>query len=275
MEIIYDEKGQCYNLVWTTPTGQAVAKPVWEEVSCDGEETWMREGDPVVLRVWFKEPPLPKLDTETAAAQSRLNILQENAQVAQQRLYTLERDLAQKKAEIEATLTKSKQLEPLKRVIDILEGRLGWCVVGDDYNCEVRPLADATKTTERHSIEKARLLSLMGASGGDLGWRINSYSDGSGSYQAIHFFETEEEARAFARPLWLSIFNKTYCVNYSGLLRVKAALAPLSESEQGVYEDAVKRIRKATMDHAKERADKILKEAEKTLHQLNLVPMKE
>jgi len=63
--------------------------------------------------------------------------------------------------------------------------------IDSDYNPEIK---DIETFRCSYDDKKFKLLSLFGSDDGTLNFYLNNYSDGSGYYQCVYFFETEEEA---------------------------------------------------------------------------------
>lgn len=106
------------------------------------------------------------------------------------------REAQQNSAEI---IERLKQYPVLKRIDDILAGRMTHVVVGGYSSPEIMLTTDISPQKDKYNRwdkDKAKLLTLYGASGGDLAFRLSHYSDGSGGGQEAWLFASEEEAKA-------------------------------------------------------------------------------
>jgi len=103
-------------------------------------------------------------------------------------------------SEINSTLNSSH----FETLIKLLEGKIKWVVQVSPYYCEWQlpvSLEDALASIDtfgsRSRYQGLKLLSLFGRSGTNLQYRVNMYSDGSGSYSTIELFETYDQAVMF------------------------------------------------------------------------------
>jgi len=85
----------------------------------------------------------------------------------------------------------------LHRIIDFLCNDLEWIVL-EEYHPKIMKLSELElywyDCWGHGRIDGIKLVSLFGKSNGDLEYRLNTYSDGSGGWTTIHPFRTYEEA---------------------------------------------------------------------------------
>lgn len=96
--------------------------------------------------------------------------------------------------------------DAISRIADFLSNENKWIVVNDCCNYILEPFNDeGINKLDRMELgygsrlryESMRLLSLYGSCDGKLSYKINTYSDGSGSDRDVMFFRNKESALAF------------------------------------------------------------------------------
>jgi hypothetical protein len=119
------------------------------------------------------EPPVDVLNEEVAKLEAvRLDL---STQIRE-----LRREVAGAEKENAERLAKCQRLASLKRLEDFLDGKITHYVIVPGYRApEIVPVGDTESEYAQHTGE-LRLLSLYGRTGGELAWRLNRYSDGSG-----------------------------------------------------------------------------------------------
>lgn len=155
------------------------------------EEPWIEPTELLTVEAVYRKKPVAIIDEEIAAKREEIAALE-------QAIADLVAEGAAKQKEQEAelgVLGKIIGLETLKMVAKgaithIVEEKYGkWGVFSKE-----------DKKNERRSVDSAfKLLTLWGRTGGDFEWKINEYSDGSGSDYRAWPFGSEEEAKAFCR----------------------------------------------------------------------------
>ena len=218
---VYDVYGQMY-LYAGEFNGKHMVQAIFE--GNDGEESF----GPVM------EAPFQLADSEKkirlGADSARLTEL-----IAQQRRELQEiqsetnrarRERSEAQHQSAEILERLKQYPVLKRIDDILAGRMTHVVVAGYGAPEIMTTADISPVKNQYNRwdkDKAKLLTLYGASCGDLQFGLSSYSDGSGSSQQAWLFASEEEAKAKAAELmnanlreWL---KSTHSYDFGGALR--------------------------------------------------------
>lgn len=82
--------------------------------------------------------------------------------------------------------------------LKLMSGHFKYVVLYNYGRYDVQLFEDALKSKDSFN-NGLKLLTLFGKSDGDLNFRINRYSDGSGSNEDIEFFETEDECIEYIR----------------------------------------------------------------------------
>lgn len=152
-------------------------KPEVEFGLPDGDIDSSFEGA-AVWHEYFLSPPREVIDKEIATLQTKADTLRAEVQ-------KLTREHAETKKEIEKDLEARKarlaRHEQLKQLDDFIAKGVA-CYVRDDGYGEVTIVDFKDATCEYSSRNTFRLLSLFGGSNGQLDWKLNRYSDGSGSH---------------------------------------------------------------------------------------------
>ena len=164
------------------------------------------EGDP------DREPPYSKPFLADAVFDFE-HFAKEHPDVTKKReeLAKLNDKLAEIRAEIRtaenerpALLARLKQISALANIEDFIEGRITHFVHSDYAYISVHgvDLLDYKEEGRGTYPKRLRLLSLYGASNGDLSWNLNMYYDGSGhSRYQVWPFTSLDAATAFARGM--------------------------------------------------------------------------
>ncbi len=136
----------------------------------------------------FTSAPKEVVEKELVALQAKVS-------EAQSALYKVREENRLMDKEIEARKARLKQHEALKYLDDYIAGRITHYVVADHYGekgsnwriIDVKTPDNASGNLDQWERKgwlprdgKTKLLSLFGASGGQLDWQLNHYSDGSG-----------------------------------------------------------------------------------------------
>ncbi len=159
-------------------------------------------GDEFIADVVFKTPPTEKLHAEVKELEAKLHGLRAQAWEAQREVRDAEAPAASRMKEL-------AKLEPLKRLEDFIAGRITHFVETSDYSYGVRVVTFKEAMEKEGRYDRGfRLLSLFGSSNGDLAFRVNRYSDGSGLWTDSEPFCTEEDALDRARQIVLEKSDK-------------------------------------------------------------------
>lgn len=170
MKIRYDTQGNEFIIA-----GEVDGISVGYERYDDGEGNEIRGELRVLDCELYENPPterqhekLAELNTKISDAYSRLNQVRTELHVIE--------TAGKERMEF------LKQYKGLQRLEDFLEGRITHFVF-EDYGPPKLLTFDAAMKTdggESYRPVKFKLLTLFGRTGGELDWRINNYSDGSG-----------------------------------------------------------------------------------------------
>lgn len=167
--------------------GRFIVRPI--EVGGSPDDPWEEPGDPVEVSRVSIGPPKQKVDQEIVDANAELRRLKGRLKEAKDNLDKLTKDQLDR-------LEKLKAIAPaLHRIEDVLAGRITHVVVSDWQAARILPFAEFIATDDRFDKGGIRLLSLYGDSNGDPLWKVNQYSDGSGSWRWCIPCTSEEEAR--------------------------------------------------------------------------------
>ena len=176
--------------------GKLIVAPEYEGDS--GEPYWgpVEEWDNA-----FLEPPTAKL-------QAKVDELDKLVTEKRAELKRINSELDQAGKRYQEQLKKIGQHRALQRIEDYLDGKFThFLEVGSYYAPTIvtadKALAHGGTEHENRWDKKLRLLTLFGDTNGDLQWRINRYSDGSGSSNIeVYPCQNEDEAIGIVRQLY-------------------------------------------------------------------------
>ena len=182
--------------------GTAIVSRWLKSEGWDGETEEYVSDEPGIVNAsqLFKSPPTDVLAKEVAD-------LLASAGTARNELSLLRQEAIEAKREHEQTLATIKACEPLRNIEAFIAGKITHFVVINQSYGGGELYGDVAIVTFEQGItflkdngraDGMRLLSLCGGSKGDLSWRINHYSDGSGSHKLVVPCLSEDEARAKA-----------------------------------------------------------------------------
>ena len=149
----------------------------------------------------FREPPTVKL-------QAKVDELDKLVTEKREELKRVNAELDQAGKRRQEQLKKLGQHQALQRIEDYLDGKFTHFLEVNNYYAPKIVAADDALAKgggeyENRWDKKLRLLTLFGDTKGDLQWRINRYSDGSGSSNIEVFpCHNEEEAIDIVRQLY-------------------------------------------------------------------------
>jgi hypothetical protein len=155
-------------------SGGHVVQPVYTHD--DDLEEYL--GEPETWREVFKTPPTVKLHGEVAELEAKLNATRSELYQIQEQRRTEDRDYA-------ARADERKRFAQLQTLDDFIAGKITHFFVVEGYGerMSIQAFDDFMKPADSDGSRyerKLRLLSLFGGSKGDLAWRVDHYSDGSG-----------------------------------------------------------------------------------------------
>lgn len=188
---VYSEDGRQYTYLASITAGHVVL-PVYETPDGDGHY----EGDPIVVERVFSEPITPRIHAEVAELDRKLA-------ERRQKMDELRKEEAAFAVAEKERLARLKQHQCLKRLDDFLAGRITHFVLQKWSGVVIMTKEECLKTADEwnRNGKELKLLSLFGKSNGDLQFRVNQYSDGSGTYTDATPFCSEKEATEYAKQL--------------------------------------------------------------------------
>ena len=182
MEIKYLKNGQEVEVV-SQFDGGFVVNPIYER---DGEPF---AGDPKVVKAVFDSPPMERINKDVAEMQSKKEDLAKQ-------LDELRTEIRAATGERQKLLESIKQVPALKRIDDFICGRFTHIVKESYGEYSIVAVNSAEfKTADRSYDREYKLLTLFGRTKGDLAFRINQYSDGSGHSCECWLCFSEQEAK--------------------------------------------------------------------------------
>jgi hypothetical protein len=182
-QTVYDGEGHEYTYATTVPGHGHVVSARFDTFDGAGNEVTHEGPDIIHHGPLHAEPPIGRRAQQIAT-------LDEQLASRRKELADLNSQLSAAKIDHGALLDRLKQHQVLQRIDDVLAGRVTH-VVSVEYGVVGIRAADDLSDTGWNG--KARLLSLFGNAMGDLEYRLNSYSDGSGSsHEAWPCFSLEE-----------------------------------------------------------------------------------
>jgi hypothetical protein len=191
--------GQAVTFIAKVGDGFCV-RPIYEDE--DGEP--YEDGTPIITSRLYTEPPTEQRNQQIAELDTKIQAKREELQELQVAVRVTEGEMRSRKA----LITQHKGLERLE---DFLEGRITHFVSKSYGPPQIREFKEAVETPNEDryaSVCPLRLLSLFGGSKGDLQWKLNHYSDGSGSYTDVYPCCSLEEAKAQAKEIMDAEFAK-------------------------------------------------------------------
>ena len=166
-------------------------RPEVEFSTPDGDVDSSFEGA-AVWHEFFLAPPRAVIDKEIEA-------LEEKATALRAEVYQLGREKSEVEQDVIARKARLSKHAQLKQLDDFITKGVA-CYVTCDYCGEINTKGfNGTKSD--YGRDSFRLLSLFGDSKGQLNWRLNLYSDGSGNYIECIPCASNEDAKAAVAEL--------------------------------------------------------------------------
>lgn len=202
-ETVYNTDGVAGEIVTELVPGEGwLVRPLMECYDDLTDEPYTERGSLQQWPIVFRKPPVLKKHEEI----TRLDKILETKKEEVKKLQATANHLTQQENKYRSRLTTlSTRNEALKRIEDFLDGKIthyaisrstyNFCPLGTTWR--VLALSDASANDEYS--KQLRLFSLYGKSNGDLTYRLNRYSDGSGSTEddiVIPCFSYEEALEA-------------------------------------------------------------------------------
>lgn len=212
-EIKYTAQGQRCQILSELPSGKFLVAGAVGNNDYDDECYFDLDHPRVVDRV-FDTAPVEIYDKRVASLLDELGKLEERRNALRTEISTSER---QHKDRIQ----KLAKFQPLQRIEDFLDGKITHYVISEGYHrdedghyqLKISTPQQEKSGDECHSRE-LKLLTLYGKSDRSVEWKLNYYSDGSGS--SSHFCwpcTSIEEAKALAARLFEEACRKILANN--------------------------------------------------------------
>jgi hypothetical protein len=188
---VYDRHGRSGRYVAAVAAGHVVEQLYRHDEDDEDSEPY---AGPV--QTWpevFAKPPTEEVHAEVRALEQRAADLRKQIDGMREERRALD-------ADHKARAERIKRHAQLQTLDDFIAGRITHFVVIDGYGAKVQDAAAALESDENGRWSKAlRLLSLYGGTNGDLMWKLNRYSDGSGGSSEVIPCLSFDEAMAAAR----------------------------------------------------------------------------
>lgn len=189
---VFDISGNKFEYVSKLSDGRHVVSPYY--ISGDGEEEYLSH-EVFSLDTVYKEPPISVKHEKIAELDVEISERRE-----QLRLVHAELDEAGKNRQ--QLLKKLQTFQALKRIEDFIDGKFTYFIEYDSFSFRFIEANKSLKTTSSVDRLPMKLLTLFGATNGNLQWKINAYSDGSGSSKNVIPVETEREAMEIIQSMY-------------------------------------------------------------------------
>lgn len=177
---MYTKNGQEVEVLHEIPGKGFLVAPIFEQY--DGYPV---QGPLMLVDAVYEQAPTARFDAEVVR-------LKEEIEELRGQRFDLNEDLHEAEQQAKKRMAKFQRLEALQGLEDFVEGRITHYVVKPGW----RPpyiIAFADAKCEYGKKEK-KLLTLFGDSEGNLTWRLNRYSDDSGSHSQVIPCLSHEEA---------------------------------------------------------------------------------
>lgn len=210
-DTVYDIDGNENILLFAIPGGGFVVEPVYEGPG----KPW--RGDACFTDRVFIDPPIRRAHAESAAAEAKLAEVQRQLRDATRKLNDVVESYENRVSRL------SKRDAALKRIDDFLDGKITHFVVVNWSELTILPIEEMVSEGYCH---EPKLLTLFGKTG-SLEWRLNDYSDGSGSDRTCYPCCSQEDAVSKVAELiqeavddWRAVPEPTSCAR---IIKAKSA----------------------------------------------------
>lgn len=159
----------------------------------DGDFADTGDGDVVIIPKGglFREPPVGRVDEEIRKRREDLSDVNGLIVDKKKSLDLILKRIAEEKVAFQEIKDKASNYSALNRVFDFIDGKITHYVRSEYGTVEIHERGKDPKTDDK-------LLSLYGASNGDLSWRLSKYS-GGGSEKTVIPCLSHDEAKDVAR----------------------------------------------------------------------------
>lgn len=190
---VFTNDGQSVTFIARVSDGYCV-RPVYEDPDMGPQE----DGPPFIVGQIYSEPPVAHRNQQILELDAKLKAKREELNDLQVAVRVTETQINNRKAVI-------KRHKSLERLEDFLEGRITHFVFHEYGAPRIREFKEAIEATDEDRYAKVpplKLLTLFGKVGGELNWRLDKYSDGSGGSRYLVFpCCSLEEAQAKAKEI--------------------------------------------------------------------------
>jgi hypothetical protein len=254
MEIKYLKDGRAVDVIQKLIKGYLVSEVYIVNGEAETDSSLM------IADEVYDEAPNIMYDERIAALRKTLSELHEEKSQLIQEIY----DRKQKERAEEKRFEKYKKYSQLQLLDDYLEGRITHVVV-KGYNGINILTIDQIKADNKYD-SGFKLITLYGQTDGDLQWRINQYSDGSGSSQDVILCTSYEQALSAASEFLIKLFAETIKNPRGSIIKNAEALGvPIPENYQIVYNQAaIKKLSNDIKEYEKE-----IKDAQDKMSRIN------
>jgi hypothetical protein len=143
--------------------------------------------------------PIASYDQDISKRHAELEKLMSISNDLRDKILDLERQKDTMLNERTECLKRINEVEALKGIDDYIQGKITHFIVTpphQPYDISIKPFSEAMEEVSNHRYNKSlKLLTLFGDTKGQLGWKINAYSDGSGSWTNVVPCRSLEEAQ--------------------------------------------------------------------------------
>lgn len=224
-------------------------------------------GSPFTADRVFSEPPTEKLHAEVSDLTNKVAALR-------QQHWSLASEIRDSERSNKERIKNLSRYKALELIEDFVEGRITHCVITSEYGrkVEVKPISEALKKDDRYD-RGMKLLSLFGGSNGELTWRRNRYSDGSGSgWNECEPFCSESAAMEKAKEILCTYAAEVLADErkaWSYANDVLTSMAAIGMEAPQELANLMDEMRKSSATAAVEKARKQLEDAEAALAQVS------
>lgn len=172
MEIKYLDDGRGVYVMEVLQNGQYLIAEALFDIGCfgRGEDEYFPSSSLHIVDKVYDVPPKIKFSDEIVELGKSIDVL------TQQKL-DIEESISNLKEKEKCVLDKLKNFDKLQYLLDFIDGKITHYVFIKYSTIEIVEYKDS-KSEYGHDM---KLLSLFGSTKGDITWRINQYSDGSGA----------------------------------------------------------------------------------------------
>lgn len=249
MKTKYLDDGQQVIVVEETKSGFVVEPLYLDE---DGEQF---PGNYIFVNRVHNEPPTKSYHKDVTLLIAHAEQLRNEVKELEEKHWKLENDIRAGQRDYASKIDKLKRLPQLELLEDFVDGKITHLF----YQCNYSPMiTEFRKDVDEYSRGELKLLTLHGNTKGDLQWKINRYSDGSGGYTEVVPCISFEQAKEKAQ-MWINGLEKERYTNTLGKFASEHGLTIPAEfikhEQQKRYSEITKRL-----DELKEKTSQVEKE---------------